>query len=501
MDRNEALRLPLAEAHSGGEGYVTVVVTTAYGWMRSALRRADLWAGTRQGRSVFALLVLAWAVRLLLAPFVQLFGDQQVYIYWGAMMRHHFFDFYSYGALNPDWHFVPQYPPLGMYIVCITDSMYVAFSHLLGHSSQHALIAIMKGPAILADLGATALIYWLGRQVLTHRSALICAAVYAFQPAALVDGALWGQTDAIIVLAMLAALLLLVRRHVLWAGVVIGLGIMFKPQPVMLLPLMMVYAFRWQGWRAALRLLLGLGGSALAVWLPYLLPPHPQILVWRQVVSTTVDAWPATSPTAYNLWVLLHVDTADYRMPLFGPFTTSQVGTALFAVVVLILLTGILRDASPARLLMAAGITAVAFFSLTALQHERYLFPAVVLLLVAAMYERASLLFFIGVSVTSFLNMVGPIIMRSTLGYFPIPGGHVTWVSLFAPHFEQYAYDIALANVVLLGSMVAAYIYAGVRGRRDHRASSDTALALAHSPDPVSCAPTAVLEEVNRAAV
>ncbi|MGH2485661.1 MAG: hypothetical protein ACRDHE_06590 [Ktedonobacterales bacterium] len=137
-------------------------------------------------------------LRLTLAPWFSFFGDAPAYIYWGSSLHAHFFDFYSALSSNANLRFSPRYPPLAMYIFGGCVALYHALAALFGlpaasypHPSQ-ALLAVMKLPSIACDLGVSALIYWLARQRLGAKWALIAAGSYAFAPAVVVDGAMWG---------------------------------------------------------------------------------------------------------------------------------------------------------------------------------------------------------------------------------------------------------------------------------------------------------------------
>ena len=64
-----------------------------------------------------------------------------------------------------------DYPPGYMYVLW-----------LLGNAPASALPLLLKVPAILADLGIAAVLYWAGRRWLGERAGLASAALYFFIP-------------------------------------------------------------------------------------------------------------------------------------------------------------------------------------------------------------------------------------------------------------------------------------------------------------------------------
>lgn len=79
-------------------------------------------------------------------------------------------------------------------------------------------------------------------------------------------------------------------------------------------------------------------------------------------------------------------------------------GDALFLLVILIALVGVWRDPRPVRMWAGAAIIALAFFTVMTLQFERYLFPALGLFFLAALYDRRYWLLYFAVSITFMAN-------------------------------------------------------------------------------------------------
>jgi hypothetical protein len=442
-------------------------------WNAAARQRGErlrVWCAGAEGRRALLLLALALLVRLPLAAFHGFFYDLQGYAVWGEVLDHHFFDFYTAccpATLLPHAPPVyPLYPPLTVYLFGLLYAIYAALGKTITPSppldlhQSVPLTMILKLPMLMADLATIALIYAVARRVRSERLALAAAASYAFAPAVLFDGALWGQTDGLTLLLIVLALLAALRRRGAWAGVCFALAVLLKPQPLAFAPLLLIYLYRWAGLRQALRWLAAAAATTITVCLPYLLHPVAQIGRFLFVLHDGVRQEPYASIDGFNLWWFLGAADHDYATPYLGALSPSMLGLALFALVLLVTLVGIWRDPAPGTLFLGAALVALAFFDVMTLQRERYLYPAIALFLLAALYNGTLLLFYFGAGITAFLNMALHVVMRAdpAFGGFHADTGIDlnAWASFLAHHGE-YTIAVAAVNVGLL--LVAMLIY------------------------------------------
>ena len=442
----------------------------ALGW-KGHFARLRQWRRTRDGKALLALLVGALLVRLALAPFHGFFYDLQAYVTWGRLLDQHFFHFYSVASTTDvvnatRYGYLPNYPPLTVYIYGVMDAAYGLAAHVVGAhptynvSLSPALAVYMRLPIIAADLGMIALIYSLARRRWSIRGSLILAASYAFSPATLFDGALWGQTDGIFTLVVVVALLCAYRGRGVWAGILIALAITLKPQPVIFAPLIPLYLLRWSGWRVALRSVGGMLAAGAAVCAPYLLPPHPQILIFVRVARQVALAKPWATLDAMNLWWALGVIRRPGAAPLVGSLSPDVIGVALFGVVFALILLGLWRDRSLERLFLSAAIIASAFFTVTTLQHERYLFPAMALFLLAAIENRRHLVPYILATVVSFFNMAMAVLINANPpdGFPANPGVNLNRAQVYFIHHGLPTLVVAALDIWMLLLVTVLYI-------------------------------------------
>ena len=227
-------------------------------------RAARRWAATAEGRRFLLVLGAALGVRLAIAPIRGFDHDLQAYATWGESLDH--FGWHVY-ASNHD----VSYPPLTVYFFGFMSGVALIWHGLMGARldltvrDSSALMAFMRLPFILSDLLTIGLLYALARRVVSARVALLAAAVYAFLPAILLDGVLWPQTDGVMTLGILIIAVLALRGRAGGAGAVLAATILIKPQPLIFVPQLLVYMWRWHGGQAAARYFAAHPGYSVAI--------------------------------------------------------------------------------------------------------------------------------------------------------------------------------------------------------------------------------------------
>lgn len=307
-----------------------------------------------------------------------------------------------------------DYPPAYLYILWPLGLLAQALAPFAGGDAGAAAGALIKLPSIAADLGVAILLYrmvsgWSGTPGRAAvRVGIVAAAIYLFNPLTWYDSALWGQTDAVGALVMLAGLHLLLRGHsesAVVAAVVAGL---VKPQfGVVLVPIVAVVLIRrhlisaGSGPAGRPRLPSGvanwferehgpvrLATSAIAGALTLLLLITPfslDIPGLIDLVTSTAGGYPYLTVNAYNLWALfgsggtsplVEVFTwSSDTVPLIGPIPGVIIGSVLLAGAFLVGLARLAWRADRWSIVLVTIFLSLAFFMLPTRVHERYLFP------------------------------------------------------------------------------------------------------------------------------
>jgi Gpi18-like mannosyltransferase len=240
----------------------------------------------------------------------------------------------------------------------------------------------MKLPATLADLGLAAMVAWWFR----GRPTLMVAGALAIllAPVVIYLSAWWGQFESAYVLPASLAVLLAIRRHDDGAAALAAVALMTKPQALPLVLPLAVWFLATTGWRGSLRAALVGVVVVVALWLPFLPSGGPAAYIDDLRRYADVD-FSVISLRAWNPWWLAQLSVpgegfVSDGIRLIGPITLRWVGLALAAIVLLWIGLRLARRPTPAALLWGTAAAALGTFVTLTEMHERYSFPALVLL-------------------------------------------------------------------------------------------------------------------------
>ncbi len=351
-----------------------------------------------------------------------------------------------------------NYPPGYMYVLWLLGALGGPVGTLLGVSSSHAVLLLLKLPPIAADLGIAILLHRAARRWYGGRAGLVAAALYLFIPVTWYDSALWGQIDAVGTLVMLAAVLLLVEGWSEPAAALAAFAVLVKPQDAIALVVVVPVLVRRHLLHAgsgpapslgsrltALDRRLGglltdpgpvrLGTSALCAAAAILIPIVPfdittfapaalsgvpvigQVAGLAGLLVSVGSEFSVLTANAYNLWALVGSSpltrsigaqggtwTAD-SLAMLGGLTAAEVGTGLLCLAGLLVAGGLLGRDDRLAILLGFAVAAFAFYALPTRVHERYLFPffAAGALLVADAAARA--VGYVAVGVANAINI------------------------------------------------------------------------------------------------
>ena len=309
-------------------------------------------------------------------------GDVALFVDWGERIA----------RLGPGSFYQPgyfaDYPPAFLYVLWLLAAIL----------DGEALRLAIKSIAIPADV-AIALIS--ATLVWRHGSsgrAVFAAALWSFAPAAVIAGPYWGQVDAVGTLVALLALVATASKRWMTGGVLAGLAAVLKFQYGLAL-FVVIAAVAIEAWRTrSPRPLLAIpvaAATALAVSLPFGQGPFE---LWG-LLRSAGEEYPFTSLYAFNVWAVspgFWKDDAPYVV----------IGGLLLGVVALGACVPLWWRRDTATLLAAGAIATLAFYFLPTRAHERYLFPAIALLVPFAAARGRVLLPYLGLSLAFALTLV-----------------------------------------------------------------------------------------------
>ena len=374
-----------------------------------------------------ALLLVGFALRLVFITNEGFKTDVTTYVAWAlALSQHGFASFYSTIGFA-------DYPPGYFYILAVVGHLWQLFFG--AHDRGYALLRdFVKLPAILADLGVGALLYFTVRRFAGAGYALGAAAFYLLNPATIYISALWGQVDSISGGLALLAIYALLRSSgpssfdsapsaqddttgnaqlgwIVFAWLAFAYSILIKPQAAILLPLLVAFAFVDPARRRARLVATGIGIVAGILFALIITEPfHPgnpiATLGWlleRYAYGSNV--YPYNSVNAFNLWALRGTLWLSDSQPIFL-LPQYLWGILLVLAAIGLVVWRYLQDRTPQALVEGCAIASLAFFVLATRMHERYLFNGLLFTIACIPFARRYLWAAIALTVVLFANLI-----------------------------------------------------------------------------------------------
>ena len=313
-------------------------------------------------------LILRLAAFMIDMPF---FWDVQTFQAWAVMLFEGGFSYFYYSDAFTD------YPPMYMYVLWIIGAVRYALGLDFLSPGFNFLIFL---PAIISDIITVLLLYTLCRRIFPESHALLIAFAYSVNPAVILNSSVWGQVDAIHTLLLFLAFYYISKKQVLPVYLLYGIAVLTKPQTLIVAPIFLYSAFHYvkereYSYKAALTMF----GYAAVVFLfmAFLSLPFGVHLVIQQYIDT-VGSRPFGSINAYNFYAL----TGGNWQPI----------TLFYAILSVIAILGVTcmsfwilhRHWNMAAIFFTGALLYIVTFVFSVRMNERYLFPALLFMLVAA---------------------------------------------------------------------------------------------------------------------
>lgn len=280
-----------------------------------------------------------------------------------------------------------DYPPAYMLVLGLLGLIAKLLHLSLGSMTGQFLL---KTVPILCDLALAGAVYAAARRRIGERAAAGLSLLLAFNPAFVVTGSAWGQIDSVLALLLVAVLLLAKEGRWQFAIPVFALAVLTKPQAGLFAPLGVAALVkealdRAEGRRNLRRIGWGLGAGVLltlAITLPF--SPRQSSALWLvDKYVQTLSSYDYATLSTGNLMFLLGGNWVKNTEAVLGTMSYGQMGMALMACS---FLAGILiaaKGKGRAHLFTASAATMQLIFVLGTKMHERYILPALALLLLA----------------------------------------------------------------------------------------------------------------------
>lgn len=278
-----------------------------------------------------------------------------------------------------------------------------------------AHLLLLKLPSIFADLACGILFCREASKRLSRHHAFFLCAVYLFNPAIVLNSSVWGQVDSLSALLAVILCLSLIRGRLYSGYIAFGLGLLIKPQMLLLGPVLLAGTIDhiWPGHftdtphsSSLVRFLrclfqcLSVAAGGILLCLPFGL-----VNVVSQLMDT-LGSYPYAAVNACNLWGFLGLNWISQDTTFWG-ISYQSIGIVAIAVTILLTLFISLKNrSSRTKYPFLAAFMVISIFLFSVRMHERYLYPGLVMLLLAYLYKPAPLTYlcYTGFSFFHFLN-------------------------------------------------------------------------------------------------
>lgn len=446
------------------------------GWLRSLLLKARVSSLVRS--KLFWVVVVALTIRLAICPFTGQTYDIVAWYNaaWRTVDR-------GENVYQPEvWRVSGTfcYPAAWLYVISLMYFLWEKTPFYGGEIVQieqvkpalpfiknYWIVFLFKIPLIIADFAVGYLLYKIASEHWSGRELLVLS-LWLFNPFVLIVDA-WGHFDVISVLFSLLACYALTKRRYILSAVALGLGITFKMYPIILLPLLAVYAYKVAGLRGLFKYLAVVAAVLLVVNAPYLIWDYHSFF-WA-ILSMPYTGWTAEGYWGYCIWhVVKHVTWLMRVTVAKFPFSET-LALALLATTAIHLWR--YPDPEPRGVYRGALAVVLAFYAVNRIMTTQYMLWFLPFLLIDVLVFGRSLLFLTipTALVFSYFVFVESFFFRSLLT--PVYQFHGTAIEHFYESWDYAAYyhsqdweeyrAMGLTGLLFAGFCIT-YIYHILRG-------------------------------------
>lgn len=384
---------------------------------------------TKRNNALFIFLIaFAIIIRFITASFIEGFStDISCFKAWSQMVYSDGFSkFYLSDALT-------DYPPGYMYVLYIIGAIRNLF-HLSYNSDIFTFI--IKTPAIICDIVAAVLIYnTANASKKTQAFAISCAAIYLLNPAVIINSSAWGQVDSVYTVFVVLFICFLYKQKFILSCVAFTVGFLFKPQIIIFAPIIGCYFLYELIVKKDIKNIVLASIKALTICLSLFfiaILPFCENLNFTPVLSqylNTISSYPYACVNAYNFFMITGGNWVDINTPFI--FLTYGTWSWVFICLAVIFCLYIFFKSKDKNIYFQLGAFIItAIFTFAAKMHERYVFPAMILLIFAFLHTKNKkfLHIYLLMSITQFLSVAYVLYMDIVQNTTAMPDGPVPYI-------------------------------------------------------------------------
>lgn len=307
------------------------------------------------------------------------------------------------------------YAPFYLYFLWFTGKLAQFFSF---PTASH--VFFIKCWSVFFEFLGSLLIIKLSEKMNLQKQGYLLAFLYAINPGVFMNSSIWGQFDSIPATMLLGVLVFFEYNKPNSGALLFLIAVLTKPQSGLLLPVVLYLYFKDFRFNIAdfKRLFIGLIAGILlylAIVLPFwsptskagVIPGFLDPFYWLfDLYSKSIQDYPYATANAFNFWFLMGGQIQPDIFPFMG-LSYFWWGN--------ILITGAVAFSFACLIKGKAKLHSVCYFSylvqfsafmFMTKMHERYLLPAIIFIMVSAIFDRRHLLTAALLSVCVFVNQL-----------------------------------------------------------------------------------------------
>lgn len=305
-----------------------------------------------------------------------------------------------------------DYPPGYIYILYI-----IGFIKSIFNPGTGTLCFLLKTPAMLCDFLCAVIIMKTAQK---NRSlAVLCAALFLFNPAVILNSAVWGQVDSVFTFFVLLTLYCIYTKRIYPAYFLFAAAIFIKPQALFYTPVV-AYAFYeevFSGKFSAEKMFRHIFAALAAIVMIVLLALPFNISAVISQYRDTIGSYNYASVNAYNLWTALGL---NWHEP-----NSLMTATGYLFIVLIVIYSAVLYFSGRrrSRCFFVSSFICLSVFMLSIKMHDRYAYPAIPLMLCAYAVSKntGELIMYLGITLFQFINAAHVLFYYTPETYYSSP--------------------------------------------------------------------------------
>lgn len=384
-------------------------------------------------------LAIGLIIRIVAAKSIEGFpSDISCFKAWSIAAAEDIANFYS-------GKFFCDYPPMYIYILAAIGKV-----AKLQSFAPH-FILLVKLPAILADIASSYILYKIAKKFISEKYGILFSLFYLFNPAVIINSALWGQIDSFFSILIMLALLSLIYKRIGLSSALFAVSILIKPQGLIFLPVLFFELVRQKNLKNFLVAFAYGILTAIVIILPFSRDP---LWIFKLIIKTT-QGYEYASFNAYNFFSVIG---ANLKKDYDTLFIFSYNNWGFIFITLITILTGffLIKNKKLNIIFLMSFFQISGVFIFSSRMHERYLFPAILLGLMASLFVNDVRLLFISAafSGTVYLNTYDVLYRMLYLNYPHIPSNDLKLLIFSTINVLLFIYTLKVVIDIVLADKI-----------------------------------------------